>query len=163
MTEIEDNEPYTVVFGCFNSEKTAFITAYLMNLVPDIVDASLPYTKLGEKENQKATPELITYPNIDIKKGILIVDANVVKHRMKANTNTINKYACIYRFDSNIVECNVMDKMLKELMSKIIEISIKSINPEDLVKKFIIEMIPAIISDIEIISNDFTTILSNLC
>jgi|TARA_Y100000389_G_scaffold125172_1_gene122519 hypothetical protein len=163
MTEIEDTDPYTMVFGCFNTEKTAFITAYLMNLVPDVVDASLPYTKLGEKENQKATPELINYPNIDIKKGILIVDANVVKHRMKANTDTINKYACIYRFDSNIVEYNVMDEMLKELMSKIIEISVKSANSKDLVKKFIIEMTPAIISDIEIISNDFTMILSNLC
>jgi hypothetical protein len=82
---------------------------------------------------------------------------------MKANTDTINKYACIYRFDSNIVEYNVMDEMLKELMSKIIEISVKSANSKDLVKKFIIEMTPAIISDIEIISNDFTMILSNLC
>jgi hypothetical protein len=56
-----------------------------------------------------------------------------------------------------------MDEMLKELMSKIIEISVKSANSKDLVKKFIIEMTPAIISDIEIISNDFTMILSNLC
>ena len=163
MTEIEDTEPYTMVFGCFNTEKSAFITAYLMNLVPDVIDASLPYTKLGEKENQKAIPELINYPNIDIKKGILIVDANVVKHRMQANMDTVNKYACIYRFDSNIIECNVIDKMLKELISKIIEISIESVNSKDLIKKFIIEMVPAIISDIEIISNDFTTTLSNLC
>lgn len=159
---MENTEPYTVVFGCFNSKKIAFITSYLINLVPDIVNASLPYTKLGEKENQKATPELINYPNIDTKKGILIVDANLVKNRMRPDMNTIDKYACIYRFDSNIIECFLMEQKLKNLMSKIIEISVESTNSDDLIKKFINEIVPSIISDIEIISNDFKNTLSDL-
>ena len=53
--------------------------------------------------------------------------------------NTIDKYACIYRFDSNIIKCSSMKQKLKNLMSKIIKISLESTNTNDLIKNLLIK------------------------
>ena len=85
-------KPNTIVFGPFETHKTAFLTAYLLNLDEDITYCALNYTKLGKEETQKATPELIGFKDIENKKGILVFDADVLKNRMNPNTDTKNKY-----------------------------------------------------------------------
>ena len=116
-------KPNTIVFGPFETHKTAFLTAYLLNLDEDITLCSLNYTRLGDDDTQKATPELVGFKNIENAKGVLVFDADVLKNRMDSNIDTTNKYACIYRFDTNIIEPSTMDEVIKKLMNNIIDIS----------------------------------------
>jgi len=148
-------KPNTIVFGPFETHKTAFLTAYLLNLDEDITYCSLNYTKLGEEETQKATPELVGFKDIENKKGVLVFDADVLKNRMDPNTNTKDKYACIYRFDTNIIECSVMDNIFKKQMNNIIDISKRAEDIKEFIKLFIISSIPTLINDIDSVIQDF--------
>jgi hypothetical protein len=148
-------KPNTIVFGPFETHKTAFLTAYLLNLDEDITYCSLNYTKLGEEETQKATPELVGFKDIENKKGVLVFDADVLKNRMDPNTDTKDKYACIYRFDTNIIECSVMDNIFKKQMNNIIDISKRAENIKEFIKLFIINSIPTLINDIDSVIQDF--------
>ena len=148
-------KPNTIVFGPFETHKTAFLTAYLLNLDEDITYCSLNYTKLGEEETQKATPELVGFKDIENKKGVLVFDADVLKNRMDPNTNTKDKYACIYRFDTNIIECSVMDNIFKKQMNNIIDISKTAEDIKEFIKLFIISSIPTLINDIDSVIQDF--------
>jgi hypothetical protein len=148
-------KPNTIVFGPFETHKTAFLTAYLLNLDEDITYCALNYTKLGNEETQKATPELIGFKDIENKKGILVFNADVLKNRMNPNTDTKNKYACIYRFDTNIFEPSVMDEIIKKLMNNIIDISKTAEDIKEFIKLFIISSIPTLINDIDSVIKDF--------
>jgi hypothetical protein len=148
-------KPNTIVFGPFETHKTAFLTAYLLNLDEDITYCSLPYTKLGNEETQKATPELVGFKDIENKKGILVFDADVLKNRMNPNIDTTNKYACIYRFDTNIIEPAVMDEIIKKLMNNIIDISKIAEDIKEFIKLFIISSVPTYINVIDSVIQDF--------
>jgi hypothetical protein len=148
-------KPNTIVFGPFETHKTAFLTAYLLNLDEDITYCSLNYTKLGNEETQKATPELVGFKDIENKKGILVFDADVLKNRMNPNTDTKNKYACIYRFDTNIFEASIMDEIINKQMNNIIDISKTAEDIKEFIKLFIIRSIPTLINDIDSVINDF--------
>ena len=148
-------KPNTIVFGPFETHKTAFLTAYLLNLDEDITYCSLNYTKLGNEETQKATPEFVGFKDIENKKGILVFDADVLKNRMNPNTDTKNKYACIYRFDTNIFEASIMDEIINKQMNNIIDISKTAEDIKEFIKLFIIRSIPTLINDIDSVINDF--------
>jgi hypothetical protein len=148
-------KPNTIVFGPFETHKTAFLTAYLLNLDEDITYCALNYTKLGKEETQKATPELVGFKDIENKKGILVFDADVLKNRMNPNTDTKNKYACIYRFDTNIFEASIMDEIINKQMNNIIDISKTAEDIKEFIKLFIIRSIPTLINDIDSVINDF--------
>ena len=148
-------KPNTIVFGPFETHKTAFLTAYLLNLDEDITYCSLNYTKLGNEETQKATPELVGFKDIENKKGILVFDADVLKNRMNPNTDTKNKYACIYRFDTNIFEASIMDEIINKQMNNIIDISKTAEDIKEFIKLFIISSIPTLINDIDSVIKDF--------
>ena len=148
-------KPNTIVFGPFETHKTAFLTAYLLNLDEDITYCSLNYTKLGNEETQKATPELVGFKDIENKKGILVFDADVLKNRMNPNTDTKNKYACIYRFDTNIFEASIMDEIINKQMNNIIDISKTAEDIKEFIKLFIISSIPTLINDIDSVIQDF--------
>lgn len=148
-------KPNTIVFGPFETHKTAFLTAYLLNLDEDITYCSLNYTKLGNEETQKATPELVGFKDIENKKGILVFDADVLKNRMNPNTDTKNKYACIYRFDTNIFEASIMDEIINKQMNNIIDISKTAEDIKEFIKLFIISSIPTLINDIDSVVKDF--------
>ena len=64
-------KPNTIVFEPFETHKTAFLTAYLLNLNEDITYCALNYTKLGEEETQKATPELVGFKDIENAKNLV--------------------------------------------------------------------------------------------
>tara|TARA_B110000483_G_scaffold43721_1_gene54584 strand:+ start:180 stop:662 length:483 start_codon:yes stop_codon:yes gene_type:complete len=148
-------KPNTIVFGPFETHKTAFLTAYLLNLDEDITYCALNYTKLGKEETQKATPELVGFKDIENKKGILVFDADVLKNRMNPNTDTKNKYACIYRFDTNIFEASIMDEIINKQMNNIIDISKTAEDIKEFIKLFIISSIPTLINDIDSVIQDF--------
>jgi len=148
-------KPNTIVFGPFETHKTAFLTAYLLNLDEDITYCALNYTKLGKEETQKATPELVGFKDIENKKGILVFDADVLKNRMNPNTDTKNKYACIYRFDTNIFEASIMDEIINKQMNNIIDISKTAEDIKEFIKLFIIRSIPTLINDIDSVIKDF--------
>ena len=148
-------KPNTIVFGPFETHKTAFLTAYLLNLDEDITYCALNYTKLGNEETQKATPELVGFKYIENKKGILVFDADVLKNRMNPNTDTKDKYACIYRFDTNIFEASIMDEIINKQMNNIIDISKTAEDIKEFIKLFIIRSIPTLINDIDSVINDF--------
>ena len=148
-------KPNTIVFGPFETHKTAFLTAYLLNLDEDITYCSLNYTKLGNEETQKATPELVGFKYIENKKGILVFDADVLKNRMNPNTDTKNKYACIYRFDTNIFEASIIDEIINKQMNNIIDISKTAEDIKEFIKLFIIRSIPTLINDIDSVIKDF--------
>ena len=147
--------PNTIVFGPFETHKTAFLTAYLLNLDEDITYCALNYTKLGEEETQKATPELVGFKDIENKKGVLVFDADVLKNRMDPNTDTKNKYACIYRFDTNIIEASTMDEVIKKQMNNIIDISKTAEDIKQFIKMFICNSVPTLINDIDSVIQDF--------
>jgi hypothetical protein len=158
------SKPFTIVFGTFETKKTANLVAYLLNLIPNIKEASLPFTKIGDEEFHKATKELIDFPHLNHKKEIIVVKADIVKHRMDPNTNTTNNYACIYRFDSNIIDCSTMDNIIKKLVNNIINISKECDDNEVFVNMFITLSIQNKIAiledfDIEQILNDFNNII----
>lgn len=160
------SKPFTIVFGTFETKKTANITEYLLNLIPDIKSASLPFTKIGDEEYHKATKELIDFPHLNYKKKIIVIEADIVKNRMNPNTDTTNKYACMYRFDSNIIDCSTMDNIIKNLVNNIIDISKITEDNEVFVNMFITLSIQnniAIIEDFDIeqIINDFNNIIKN--
>ena len=148
-------KPNTIVFGPFETHKTAFLTAYLLNLDEDITYCALNYTKLGKEETQKATPELVGFKDIENKKGILVFDADVLKNRMNPNTDTKDKYACIYRFDTNIFEASIMDEIINKQMNNIIDISKTAEDIKEFIKLFIIRSIPTLINDIDSVIKDF--------
>ncbi len=148
-------KPNTIVFGPFETHKTAFLTAYLLNLDEDITYCALNYTKLGKEETQKATPELVGFKDIENKKGILVFDADVLKNRMNPNTDTKDKYACIYRFDTNIFEASIMDEIINKQMNNIIDISKTAEDIKQFIKLFIISSIPTLINDIDSVIQDF--------
>lgn len=148
-------KPNTIVFGPFETHKTAFLIAYLLNLNEDITYCALNYTKLGEEETQKPTPELIGFKNIENAKGVLVFDADVLKNRMDPNIDTTDKYACIYRFDTNIIEVSIMDEVIKKLMNNIIDISKKAEDIKQFIKLFIINSVPTLINDIDSVIQDF--------
>jgi len=148
-------KPNTIVFGPFETHKTAFLTAYLLNLDEDITYCALNYTKLGNEETQKATPELVGFKDIENKKGVLVFDADVLKNRMDSNTDTKNKYACIYRFDTNIFEASIMDEIINKQMNNIIDISKTAEDIKEFIKLFIISSIPTLINDIDSVIQDF--------
>ena len=148
-------KPNTIVFGPFETHKTAFLTAYLLNLDEDITFCSLNYTKLGDDDTQKATPELVGFKNIENAKGVLVFDADVLKNRMDSNIDTTNKYACIYRFDTNIIEPSTMDEVIKKLMNNIIDISKTAENIKQFIKMFICNSVPTLINDIDSVIQDF--------
>lgn len=148
-------KPNTIVFGPFETHKTAFLTAYLLNLDEDITYCSLNYTKLGNEETQKATPELVGFKDIENKKGILVFDADVLKNRMDPNTDTKDKYVCIYRFDTNIIEASIMDEVIQKQMNNIIDISKTAEDIKEFIKLFIIRSIPTLINDIDSVIQDF--------
>ena len=148
-------KPNTIVFGPFETHKTAFLTAYLLNLDEDITYCALNYTKLGNEETQKATPELVGFKDIENKKGILVFDADVLKNRMNPNTDTKDKYACIYRFDTNIFEASIMDEIINKQMNNIIDISKTAEDIKEFIKLFIISSIPTLINDIDSVIQDF--------
>lgn len=148
-------KPNTIVFGPFETHKTAFLTAYLLNLDEDITYCALNYTKLGNEETQKATPELVGFKDIENKKGILVFDADVLKNRMDPNIDTKDKYVCIYRFDTNIIEASIMDEIIKKQMNNIIDISKTAEDIKEFIKLFIIRSIPTLINDIDSVIQDF--------
>ena len=148
-------KPNTIVFGPFETHKTAFLTAYLLNLDEDITYCALNYTKLGNEETQKATPELVGFKDIENKKGILVFDADVLNNRMNPNTDTKDKYACIYRFDTNIFEASIMDEIINKQMNNIIDISKTAEDIKEFIKLFIISSIPTLINDIDSVIQDF--------
>ena len=148
-------KPNTIVFGPFETHKTAFLTAYLLNLDEDITYCALNYTKLGNEETQKATPELVGFKDIENKKGILVFDADVLKNRMDPNIDTTDKYVCIYRFDTNIIEASIMDEIIKKQMNNIIDISKTAEDIKEFIKLFIIRSIPTLINDIDSVIQDF--------
>jgi hypothetical protein len=148
-------KPNTIVFGPFETHKTAFLTAYLLNLDEDITYCSLAYTKLGNEETQKATPELVGFKDIENKKGILVFDADVLKNRMNPNIDTKDKYACIYRFDTNIIKAFIMYEVIKKLMNNIIDISKTAEDIKEFIKLFIISSVPTYINDIDSVIQDF--------
>lgn len=148
-------KPNTIVFGPFETHKTAFLTAYLLNLDEDITFCSLNYTRLGDDDTQKATPELVGFKNIENAKGVLVFDADVLKDRMDPNIDTTNKYACIYRFDTNIIEPSTMDEVIKKLMNNIIDISKTAEDIKQFIKMFICNSVPTLINDIDSVIQDF--------
>tara|TARA_Y100000385_G_scaffold168772_1_gene174775 strand:+ start:1033 stop:1515 length:483 start_codon:yes stop_codon:yes gene_type:complete len=148
-------KPNTIVFGPFETHKTSFLTAYLLNLDEDITYCALNYTKLGNEETQKATPELVGFKDIENKKGILVFDADVLKNRMDPNIDTKDKYVCIYRFDTNIIEASIMDEIIKKQMNNIIDISKTAEDIKEFIKLFIIRSIPTLINDIDSVIQDF--------
>lgn len=148
-------KPNTIVFGPFETHKTAFLTAYLLNLDEDITFCSLNYTKLGDDDTQKATPELVGFKNIENAKGVLVFDADVLKDRIDPNIDTTNKYACIYRFDTNIIEPSTMDEVIKKLMNNIIDISKTAEDIKQFIKMFICNSVPTLINDIDSVIQDF--------
>tara|TARA_B000000475_G_scaffold39700_1_gene29418 strand:+ start:5898 stop:6371 length:474 start_codon:yes stop_codon:yes gene_type:complete len=148
-------KPNTIVFGPFETHKTAFLTAYLLNLDEDITFCSLNYTKLGDDDTQKATPELVGFKNIENAKGVLVFDADVLKDRIDPNIDTTNKYACIYRFNTNIIEASTMDEVIKKLMNNIIDISKKAEDIKQFIKMFICNSVPTLINDIDSVIQDF--------
>ena len=156
-------KPNTIVFGTFDTHKTAFLTAYLLNLDEDIRYCALNYTKLGKEETQKATPELIGFKDIENKKGILVFDADVLKNRMDPNTDTKDKYACIYRFDTNIIEVSIMDEIIKKQINNIIDISKTAEDIKEFIKLFIIRSIPTLINDIDSVIQNFDQSYQSNC
>lgn len=156
-------KPNTIVFGPFETHKTAFLTAYLLNLDEDITYCALNYTKLGKEETQKATPELIGFKDIENKKGILVFDADVLKNRMDPNTDTKDKYACIYRFDTNIIEVSIMDEIIKKQINNIIDISKTAEDIKEFIKLFIIRSIPTLINDIDSVIQNFDQSYQSNC
>lgn len=148
-------KPNTIVFGPFETHKTAFLTAYLLNLDEDITFCSLNYTKLGDDDTQKATPELVGFKNIENAKGVLVFDADVLKDRIDPNIDTTNKYACIYRFNTNIIEASTMDEVIKKLMNNIIDISKTAEDIKQFIKMFICNSVPTLINDIDSVIQDF--------
>ena len=148
-------KPNTIVFGPFETHKTAFLTAYLLNLDEDITFCSLNYTKLGDDDTQKATPELVGFKNIENAKGVLVFDADVLKDRIDPNIDTTNKYACIYRFNTNIIEASTMDEVIKKQMNNIVDISKKAEDIKQFIKMFICNSVPTLINDIDSVIQDF--------
>ena len=148
-------KPNTIVFGPFETHKTAFLTAYLLNLDEDITFCSLNYTKLGDDDTQKATPELVGFKNIENAKGVLVFDADVLKDRIDPNIDTTNKYACIYRFDTNIIEASTMDEVIKKQMNNIVDISKTAEDIKQFIKMFICNSVPTLINDIDSVIQDF--------
>jgi len=66
-------KPNTIIFGPFETQKTAFLTAYILNFDEDITYYALPYTKLEKEETQKTTLELVGFKDIENKKVYWLV------------------------------------------------------------------------------------------
>ena len=98
---------------------------------------------------------MVGFKDIENKKGILVFDADVLKNRMNPNTDTKDKYACIYRFDTNIFEASIMDEIINKQMNNIIDISKTAEDIKEFIKLFIISSIPTLINDIDSVIQDF--------